>query len=185
MLGLHLFSSLTLPSNIPPDALPPSTGQVPTLRGRDGGSTPTGSAQSPTTFFPTSSASGFTTLMSAGVTTIKPVQISNTIPSNSFTAVPTMISGGSNGLSTGMFPEFNNLSSFLGISDWYSLHLMAGCEGSYSPSALAPDAQLEVTSCSPMSIGCKPRPEHRPLTPNLSQNLYILASMAWCCFCFF
>ena len=36
----------------------------------------------------------------------------------------------------------------LDISEWYSLHVMTTCEGSYQPNSEAQDAELDVTKCS-------------------------------------
>ena len=46
-------------------------------------------------------------------------------------------------------------SAELGIRQWYSLDILSVCEGSYSPSAFLPGAELEVRSCvskTPMSL---------------------------------
>ncbi|KAG9244904.1 actin cortical patch SUR7/pH-response regulator pali [Calycina marina] len=42
----------------------------------------------------------------------------------------------------------DKLASELGIDQWYSLHLMDYCEGTYSPNATAKGAKKNVTSCS-------------------------------------
>ena len=43
----------------------------------------------------------------------------------------------------------------LGISDWYSLHVMSACEGYYEPNATEHDPSLNVTGCSTDSPTCK------------------------------
>lgn len=35
----------------------------------------------------------------------------------------------------------------LGISDWYSLHVMTACFGGFDPNATAPDPSLNITGC--------------------------------------
>lgn len=42
----------------------------------------------------------------------------------------------------------NKLAKELGIKQWYSLHLMDLCEGTFTPNATDNHAQLNVTSCS-------------------------------------
>jgi hypothetical protein len=41
----------------------------------------------------------------------------------------------------------DKLSADLGIKQWYSLHIMDMCEGTYTPNATAKGAKLNVTSC--------------------------------------
>jgi len=41
----------------------------------------------------------------------------------------------------------DDLSKVLGISQWYSLHILDQCEGSYSPNATAKGAKYNVTKC--------------------------------------
>ena len=42
----------------------------------------------------------------------------------------------------------------IGISEWYSLHVMDVCEGNYSPNSTAEDASLDVTGCTGSQAGC-------------------------------
>ncbi|KYK59486.1 SUR7 protein [Drechmeria coniospora] len=44
------------------------------------------------------------------------------------------------------------LTSKLGVSQWYSLHVMNSCEGNWTPDPTAPDPSLEVTKCSGTSL---------------------------------
>jgi hypothetical protein len=46
----------------------------------------------------------------------------------------------------------------LGISEWYSLHVMTVCEGSYKPNATASNAGLNSTECHDTA----PNSEHYP-----------------------
>lgn len=41
----------------------------------------------------------------------------------------------------------DKVSAELGISQWYSLHIMDVCEGSYSPNATTPGAGYNTTNC--------------------------------------
>lgn len=41
----------------------------------------------------------------------------------------------------------DHFSDELGISQWYSIHLMTMCSGDYAPNATDPDANHNVTSC--------------------------------------
>ncbi|PSS18335.1 hypothetical protein M430DRAFT_75514, partial [Amorphotheca resinae ATCC 22711] len=41
----------------------------------------------------------------------------------------------------------DQLAAELGIQQWYSMHLMGMCEGTYSPDATTPGTQLNVSSC--------------------------------------
>lgn len=41
----------------------------------------------------------------------------------------------------------DKLSAELGISQWYSLHIMDACEGEYRPNATSPNAGYNVTNC--------------------------------------
>lgn len=47
----------------------------------------------------------------------------------------------------------DKLSAELGISQWYSLHVMTSCEGSYSPNATTPGAGYNVTNCTAQAAG--------------------------------
>ncbi|ORY63062.1 actin cortical patch SUR7/pH-response regulator pali [Pseudomassariella vexata] len=89
--------------------------------------------------------------------------------------VPTATSGGSNPTSTsegGIGAIFSSvvasaesaigdalddiadeLSTELGISQWYSLHIMNACEGTYAPNATSPGAWYNVTNCTAQEAG--------------------------------
>lgn len=41
----------------------------------------------------------------------------------------------------------DRLAASLGISQWYSLHVLESCEGNFAPSASDPKASLNVTEC--------------------------------------
>jgi len=56
---------------------------------------------------------------------------------------------------TGTFNPADGLAQELGLDDWYSLHLMGGCQGKYTPNPLAVGAGLIVSKCSPAGIGCR------------------------------
>lgn len=43
--------------------------------------------------------------------------------------------------------DANKLAAELGIKQWYSMHLMDMCEGTYTPNATASGTKLNVTSC--------------------------------------
>lgn len=47
----------------------------------------------------------------------------------------------------------DKLSAELGISQWYSLHVMNACEGSYSPNATTPGAGYNTTNCTAQEAG--------------------------------
>lgn len=47
----------------------------------------------------------------------------------------------------------DKLSEELGISQWYSLHVMTACEGNYAPNATNPDAWYNVTNCTSARAG--------------------------------
>jgi len=57
--------------------------------------------------------------------------------------------------------EFNDLvgdvageaAEALGISEWYSLHVMDACEGNYRPNSTADNASLNITNCSDSKAG--------------------------------
>ncbi|TVY84805.1 hypothetical protein LSUE1_G000825, partial [Lachnellula suecica] len=42
----------------------------------------------------------------------------------------------------------DKLAKELGIEQWYSLHLMDSCEGTYAPNATEKGADLNITTCS-------------------------------------
>ncbi|PWI70434.1 SUR7 protein [Purpureocillium lilacinum] len=74
----------------------------------------------------------------------------------------------------------DKLADKLGISEWYSLHIMDSCEGSYSPGPTAEDVSLTVTNCTSAS------PAHRlNLTGMLDHGLSVgplklnLADINW------
>ncbi|EEY14873.1 conserved hypothetical protein [Verticillium alfalfae VaMs.102] len=74
----------------------------------------------------------------------------------------------------------DHFSDELGISQWYSIHLMTMCSGDYAPNATDPDAKHNVTSCT------KQKPANRVnLTEILDQELAIgplnlsLADINW------
>jgi hypothetical protein len=45
--------------------------------------------------------------------------------------------------------------NILGISEWYSLHVMTTCEGMYQSNHEARDAALNVTECSNLTSNSK------------------------------
>jgi hypothetical protein len=47
----------------------------------------------------------------------------------------------------------DKLAAELGISQWYSVHLLDTCQGSYSPNATAPGAGYNVTNCTTQTPG--------------------------------
>jgi len=49
----------------------------------------------------------------------------------------------------------DKLAEALGISEWYSLHLMDSCEGGFTPNATSPSPGLNVTNCTDSSVGYK------------------------------
>ena len=49
----------------------------------------------------------------------------------------------------------DKLSQEIGLSEWYSLHVMNSCEGSFSPNTTAPSVSLNVTNCTSSSSKCK------------------------------
>jgi len=49
----------------------------------------------------------------------------------------------------------NKFATELGIKQWYSMHLMDMCEGTYTPNATASGAKLNVTSCTNVTAMCK------------------------------
>ncbi|POR38809.1 Uncharacterized protein TPAR_00994 [Tolypocladium paradoxum] len=62
----------------------------------------------------------------------------------------------------------DKLASKLGVSQWYSLHVMDSCEGNWSPNATAPNPSLNVTNCTTSS------PSHRlNLTDILDHELKV------------
>ena len=51
--------------------------------------------------------------------------------------------------------DANKLASDLGIKQWYSMHMMDMCEGTYTPNATASGTKLNVTSCTNVTTMCK------------------------------
>ncbi|OTB15630.1 hypothetical protein K445DRAFT_111325 [Daldinia sp. EC12] len=47
----------------------------------------------------------------------------------------------------------DQFSHELGISQWYSVHVMTACEGNFAPSATSPDAWYNTTNCTAQSAG--------------------------------
>ncbi|KAI0141164.1 hypothetical protein F4776DRAFT_551319 [Hypoxylon sp. NC0597] len=47
----------------------------------------------------------------------------------------------------------DELAQKLGISQWYSLHVMTACEGNFAPNATSPDAWYNTTNCTAQSPG--------------------------------
>lgn len=41
----------------------------------------------------------------------------------------------------------DELADTIGISEWYSIHVMATCDGQYKPNATSPGAGFNVTNC--------------------------------------
>ncbi|KAI1367279.1 actin cortical patch SUR7/pH-response regulator pali [Xylaria arbuscula] len=68
------------------------------------------------------------------------------------------ITDGINNLTNGIADD---ITEELGISEWYSLHIMSICEGMFSPNASAPGAWYNMTNCTTSS----------PLRLNLSEIL--------------
>jgi hypothetical protein len=49
----------------------------------------------------------------------------------------------------------DKLAKELGIKQWYSLHLMDLCEGTFTPNATEKGASLNVSTCSNQTAMCK------------------------------
>lgn len=49
----------------------------------------------------------------------------------------------------------DDIANAIGISDWYSLHVMDACEGNYKPNATASSTSLNITNCTSSEAGCK------------------------------
>ncbi|KAI0117071.1 actin cortical patch SUR7/pH-response regulator pali [Daldinia grandis] len=47
----------------------------------------------------------------------------------------------------------DQLSQELGISQWYSIHVMTACEGNFAPNATSPGAWYNTTNCTAQSAG--------------------------------
>jgi hypothetical protein len=48
----------------------------------------------------------------------------------------------------------DTLAAELGIKQWYSMHLMNMCEGTYTPNATASGTQLNVSACTSPTAMC-------------------------------
>ena len=49
----------------------------------------------------------------------------------------------------------DDVANALGISDWYSIHVMNACEGDFKPNATASSTSLNITNCTETSAGCE------------------------------
>lgn len=49
----------------------------------------------------------------------------------------------------------DKLAAELGISQWYSIHVMTACEGNFAPNATSPGAWYNTTNCTAQSAGGK------------------------------
>lgn len=56
----------------------------------------------------------------------------------------------------------DKLAEKLGIHQWYSLHMMDMCMGTYTPKPTAEDAKQNVSSCTPMKAMCMLAPSPTP-----------------------
>jgi hypothetical protein len=58
----------------------------------------------------------------------------------------------------------DRLAEELGVSEWYSVHVMTACQGDFTPNATAPDAGYNTTNCTGSALGCKSLDvgRHRP-----------------------
>jgi hypothetical protein len=52
----------------------------------------------------------------------------------------------------------------LGISEWYSLHLMTACEGMFAPNVTNPHAWYNTTNCTAQEPGRMWSPSFTPLS---------------------
>ncbi|KAI1426855.1 actin cortical patch SUR7/pH-response regulator pali [Xylaria sp. FL1777] len=68
------------------------------------------------------------------------------------------ITDGINNVTNGVADQ---ITAELGISEWYSLHILSICEGMFAPNASAPEASYNVTNCT----------TQHPLRLNLSEIL--------------
>lgn len=50
----------------------------------------------------------------------------------------------------------DQLAQELGISQWYSLHIMNACEGDFAPNATSPGAWYNTTNCTAQAPGGMP-----------------------------
>ncbi|KAI1281153.1 actin cortical patch SUR7/pH-response regulator pali [Xylaria sp. FL0933] len=62
------------------------------------------------------------------------------------------ITDGINNITNGIADD---ITAKLGISEWYSLHIMTVCEGMFSPNASAPGAWYNLTNCTAQQPGVK------------------------------
>ncbi|KAI0429840.1 actin cortical patch SUR7/pH-response regulator pali [Xylaria sp. FL1042] len=62
------------------------------------------------------------------------------------------ITDGINNITNGVADK---ITEELGISEWYSLHIMTVCEGMFSPNASAPGAWYNLTNCTAQQPGVK------------------------------
>jgi hypothetical protein len=100
------------------------------------------------------------------------------------------------GLDSAIGDVANKLAGALGIQQWYSMHLMGMCEGSYTPDATVPHAQLKVLSCTKPTAMCtyclhrvitSPNsiPDHFDISDQLSKELQLgtlhldLSAIGW------
>ncbi|KAI1821550.1 actin cortical patch SUR7/pH-response regulator pali [Xylaria intraflava] len=71
--------------------------------------------------------------------------------------------GGIHGIGQDITNEINNVTNGaadkvtekLGISEWYSLHIMTLCEGKFSPNASSPNAWYNLSNCTAQQPGVK------------------------------
>ena len=49
----------------------------------------------------------------------------------------------------------DDVADALGISDWYSIHVMNACEGNFESNSNASSTSLNTTSCTEASAGCE------------------------------
>jgi hypothetical protein len=47
----------------------------------------------------------------------------------------------------------DRLAEELGVSEWYSVHVMTACQGDFTPNATAPDAGYNTTNCTGSALG--------------------------------
>ncbi|KAI0523666.1 actin cortical patch SUR7/pH-response regulator pali [Xylaria bambusicola] len=83
------------------------------------------------------------------------------------------ITDGINNLTNGVADK---ITEELGISEWYSLHIMSICEGMFSPNASAPGAWYNMTNCTtqqPLRLNLSAILDHEikagPLNLNINQ----------------
>lgn len=49
----------------------------------------------------------------------------------------------------------DDVADALGISDWYSIHVMNACEGNFKSNGNASSTSLNTTNCTEASAGCE------------------------------